>query len=118
MLNYEVPVFGYLGRVTFNNSYRSGTYLNANQAEFTYQDAYNITNLGLGIGTEDGKYEVGVLAKNIFDEFYATSKSNLHVDRRFHVATRRAAVLRRSCFVRGWRRIGKLRVPPCSLSPC
>ena len=74
-LNYEVPVFGYLGRVTLNNSYRSGTYLNANQAAFTYQDAYNITNLGFAIGTEDGQYEVGILAKNIFDEFYATSKA-------------------------------------------
>jgi iron complex outermembrane receptor protein len=74
-VNYEVPVFGYLARVTLNNSYRSGTYLNANQAAFTYQDAYNITNLGLALGTEDGQYEIGVLAKNIFDEFYATSKA-------------------------------------------
>lgn len=74
-LNYEVPLYGFLGRVTLNNAYRSGTYLNANQAEFTYQNAYNITNFGLAVGTQDGKYEIGFLGKNVFDEFYATSKS-------------------------------------------
>jgi iron complex outermembrane recepter protein len=74
-MNYEAPLFGYRGRVTLNDSYRSGTYLNANQAQFTYQDSYHITNLGLGVGTEDGAYEIALIGKNIFDKFYATSKS-------------------------------------------
>jgi len=74
-LNYQVPIAGYLGRVTVNNSYRSGTYLNANQSQLSYQDAYNLTNVGLGVSTLDRKYELSLLGRNIFDKFYATSKN-------------------------------------------
>ncbi|MFT3735511.1 MAG: TonB-dependent receptor [Rhodocyclaceae bacterium] len=72
--NYQAPVVGYLGRVTLSNSYLSGTYLATNQAAFTWQKAYNITNLSLGIGGLDKKWEISFVAKNLFDTKYATSK--------------------------------------------
>jgi iron complex outermembrane receptor protein len=73
--NYEFPVGNWLGRVTLTSSYRSSTNLNSNHAAFSEQDAYVITNLGLGISTSDRRYELSLLGRNIFDEFYATSKS-------------------------------------------
>ena len=73
-VNYQAPVAGYLGRITLSNSYVSGTYLAVNQAAFSWQEGYNVTNLGLGIGSLDRKYELSLVGKNIFDTFYATSK--------------------------------------------
>lgn len=73
-LNYVVPIGEYSGRVTLNNSYRSGTYLNANRAPSTYQESYNVTNVGLGLLTPSNKYELSLNVKNVFDEFYATAK--------------------------------------------
>ncbi|RIX46271.1 MAG: TonB-dependent receptor [Rhodocyclales bacterium GT-UBC] len=74
-LNWQAPVAGFLGRVTLSNSYRSGTYLNDNHSEFTYQSGYNVTNLGLGLGGLDRSWEVSLLGRNIFDTEYYTSKS-------------------------------------------
>jgi iron complex outermembrane recepter protein len=73
-VNYQAPIAGYLGRVTLNNSYVSGTYLAVNQAAFSWQEGYNVTNLGLGLGSLDRKYELSLIGKNIFDKTYATSK--------------------------------------------
>lgn len=73
--NYQAPVAGFLGRVTFTNTYNSGAYLNDNHADFTYQKGYNITNLGLGLGALDRSWEVSVLGRNIFDKDYYTSAS-------------------------------------------
>jgi iron complex outermembrane receptor protein len=73
-LNYQVPIGSYIARATLNDSYRSGTYLNANRAESTYQDAYSVLNVGLGVLTEDHKYELALNVRNALDQFYATSK--------------------------------------------
>jgi iron complex outermembrane receptor protein len=73
-LNYQVHLGNYLARATLNNSYRSGTYVNSNRAAATYQDAYSLTNLGLGLLTDNQKYELSLNVRNLFDEFYATSK--------------------------------------------
>lgn len=74
--NYVAPVIpGYLGRITLSNTYRSGAYLNDNHASFSYQDAYNVTNLGLGFGAQDKSWEVSLLARNVFDRQYYTSAS-------------------------------------------
>lgn len=74
-LNYQAPVFGLLGRVTLSNAYRSGTYLAINQAESSWQGGYSVVNLGLGLGSLDKRWEVSLLAKNLLDTGYATSKS-------------------------------------------
>lgn len=73
--NYQFPVGNFLGRLTVQNTFYSGAYLNDNRADFTYQDSYNVTNLGLGIGARNKKWELALLGKNIFDTEYATSLS-------------------------------------------
>lgn len=72
-LNYTLPISDFLARVTVNNGYRSGYYQNDNHAPFTYQKAYNLTNLGLGFGAEDHGWEASALIRNLFDQDYYTS---------------------------------------------
>lgn len=74
-LNYQVPVRSLQGRLTLSNSYRSGTYLNDNHADFTYQPGYTVTNLGLGIGPANHAWELSLLGRNVLDTTYYTSKS-------------------------------------------
>ncbi len=73
--NYQFPVGDFLGRLTVQNTYNSSVYLNDNHASFTKQNGYNVTNLGVGIGARDRKWELALLGKNVFDTEYATSKS-------------------------------------------
>lgn len=66
---------GYRAHFFVNNAFRSGTYLNANQAESTYQDAYTITDGGVGIGSASDKWEFSLIARNLFDKDYRTGAS-------------------------------------------
>lgn len=70
--DYTHPVGRLQGRIFLNNSYRSGSYLASNQSEYTYQRAYSLTDGGISIGSQDGRYEFSVVAKNLFDKAYAT----------------------------------------------
>ncbi|HEY0063564.1 MAG TPA: TonB-dependent receptor [Telluria sp.] len=70
--DYAHPIGSYLGRLFLNNSYRSGTYLAANQSENTYQAAYSLLDAGLTFSTRDGRYELSVVGKNLSDKDYAT----------------------------------------------
>lgn len=63
---------GYRAHLFINNAYRSGTYLNANQAESTYQDSYTLTDGGVGIGNAADKWEFSLIARNVFDKEYRT----------------------------------------------
>jgi len=74
-LNYNVPLGGFLGRITLSNAFRSGYYQNDNHAAFTWQDAYNVTNLGVGFGAEDRRWELSLLVRNLFDAEFYTSAS-------------------------------------------
>ena len=74
-VNYKVPVGGYQARVNLINSYKSGFYFNDNHSANTYQDAYTITNLGLGLGEQNGAWEISLLVKNLFNTKYALSKA-------------------------------------------
>ncbi|MES2946637.1 MAG: TonB-dependent receptor, partial [Pseudomonadota bacterium] len=74
-VNYQQPIFGLLGRVSLVNSYRSGAYLASNLAESTWQEGYSILNLGIGLGSLDKRWEISLVAKNLLDKNYATSKS-------------------------------------------
>jgi iron complex outermembrane receptor protein len=77
--NYQFPIgtsWGdFLGRVTLQNTYKSGFYFNDNQADFTYQNGYNVTNLGLGIGSINKKWEFSVIGRNVLDTEYSVSRS-------------------------------------------
>jgi iron complex outermembrane receptor protein len=70
--DYSYPLGRYLGRLFVNNAYRSGTHLAASQSDFTYQRAYSLTDAGISFGTQDGKYELSLVGKNLFDKDYAT----------------------------------------------
>lgn len=72
-LNYYLPLGDYQARLTLTNTFRSGYYQNDNHAAFTYQNAYNLTNLGLGFGAEDRSWEASLLVRNLFDAEYYTS---------------------------------------------
>ncbi len=74
-LNYQAPLAGYLGRVTVGANYRSSAFLAANEASLSLQDAYTLFNLGLGLGSVDKAWEVSLIGRNVFDKFYATSRS-------------------------------------------
>ncbi|MDR3324337.1 MAG: TonB-dependent receptor, partial [Zoogloeaceae bacterium] len=73
--NYQRPVGGFLGRLTLNNTYRSAAYLSDNHAAFSHQDAYNVTNLGIGLGSLDRSWEISLLGRNVFDTGYYTTAS-------------------------------------------
>jgi iron complex outermembrane receptor protein len=74
-LNYQAPLAGFLGRVTLSNSYRSSVYLNDNHAQNTFQKAYTVTNLGIGLGSLNRSWEASLLVRNLFDTEYNTSAS-------------------------------------------
>ncbi|MES2012287.1 MAG: TonB-dependent receptor [Pseudomonadota bacterium] len=63
---------GYAAHLYLNNAYRSGAYLASNQSANTWQDAYTLTDGGIGILKDKGNYELSLVAKNIFDKHYAT----------------------------------------------
>jgi iron complex outermembrane recepter protein len=67
---------GYRAHFFVNNAYRSGTYIGATQAASTYQDAYNITDGGVGIGSASDKWEFTLIARNIFDKDYKTGANS------------------------------------------
>jgi iron complex outermembrane receptor protein len=74
-LHYQAPVAGFLGRVTLSNTYRSSVYLNDNHAPSTFQKAYTVTNLGIGLGALNRNWEASLLIRNLFDTEYNTSAS-------------------------------------------
>lgn len=74
-VNYQTPVAGYLGRITLQNTYKSGSYFNDNHAEFTYQDAYTLTNLSLALGSLNKKWEAQLNIRNVFDTEYAVRRT-------------------------------------------
>jgi len=74
-LSYLLPWQDYLWRINLQNTFRSGSYFNDNQAAFTYQGSYTISNLGVAFGSADKKWELALNIKNLFDKDYAFSKS-------------------------------------------
>lgn len=74
-IDYNKPFGNYKGHFFVNNSYRSGTYLSSNQAASTYQDAYTLTDGGIGFGDYKDKWELTLIANNIFDKYYRTGAS-------------------------------------------
>lgn len=73
--NYEVPVGNLKARVTLSNSYKSSFYFNDNHSENTKQDAYTVTNLGIGLGAPNKDWEISLLVKNLLNTDYALSKT-------------------------------------------
>lgn len=73
---YETALPGdYSLRIFGNNSYRSGHNLEQLLSEYGYQEAYHLTDLGIGVSKDFGEhtYELSLVAKNAFDTKYTTS---------------------------------------------
>jgi iron complex outermembrane receptor protein len=74
-IDYRQPISDKLiGHIFLNNVYRSRANLAPTLSAYTWQEAYNITNGGIGVSTRDNKYEFNVVAKNLFDTKYAVNK--------------------------------------------
>jgi len=71
-VDYKQPVSNSLvGHVFFNDVFRSRANLSTTLSEYTWQGAYNVTNGGIGLTSQDGKVEVDFIAKNLLNTRYA-----------------------------------------------
>jgi iron complex outermembrane receptor protein len=74
--DYSHPVGSRLvGFVQANYQYQSSVYYVAEDPE-TYQAGYGITNLGLGVRDDSGKWQVVAFVNNVFDKQYFPSLIN------------------------------------------
>ncbi|MCL7422909.1 MAG: TonB-dependent receptor [Methylobacter sp.] len=73
--DYRKPLgyYGLDGVVFLNNSYRSRANMNADLSPNGWQEAYHLTDGGIGVATQDGKYNLSLIARNIFDTDYVTN---------------------------------------------
>lgn len=58
------------------DSYKSAANYNASLSRYGKQDAYHVTDGGIGIGTKNGKYNLDLVGRNIFDTIYFTNAGN------------------------------------------
>jgi iron complex outermembrane receptor protein len=77
--DYRKPLgyYGLDGVVFLNNSYRSRANMNADLSPNGWQEAYHLTDGGIGVATQDGKYNLSLIARNIFDTDYVTNVGSL-----------------------------------------
>ncbi|ESS72400.1 TonB-dependent receptor plug [Methyloglobulus morosus KoM1] len=77
--DYRFPlgVYGLDGVAFLNNSYRSRANLNADLSPNGFQKAYHITDGGIGVATHNGKYNLSLIARNIFDTKFITNVGGL-----------------------------------------
>jgi iron complex outermembrane receptor protein len=75
-LNYDVPIGKYKGRVTLSNSWREGFYLSDIQSPTTWQEAYTLSNFGVGISAPDDSWDLSLLVRNAVDVDYSVGSSN------------------------------------------
>lgn len=82
--DYKVP----LGFGKFNDhglqwhaflvdSYKSAANFNASLSASGKQDAYHVTDGGIGIGTKNGQYNLDLVGRNIFDTIYLTNAGQI-----------------------------------------
>lgn len=57
------------------NSYKSRANYNASLSLSGVQDAYHVTDGGIGVSTKDGHYNLDLVGRNIFDTIYLTNVS-------------------------------------------
>jgi iron complex outermembrane receptor protein len=78
-VDYRQPIgfYGLTARAWANTVVRTGQNLEANLSQYGKQDAYQVTDIGLGLlkGSKN-KYELNLVGNNIFDTKYTTSINN------------------------------------------
>ncbi|WP_426994330.1 TonB-dependent receptor [Methylomonas sp. CM2] len=58
------------------DSYKSAANYNASLSVYGKQAAYHVTDGGIGIGTKNGKYNLDLVGRNLFDTIYFTNAGN------------------------------------------
>jgi iron complex outermembrane receptor protein len=58
------------------DSFKSAANYNASLSESGKQPAYHVTDGGIGLGTKDGRYNLDLVGRNVFDTLYLTNSSN------------------------------------------
>jgi iron complex outermembrane receptor protein len=58
------------------DSFKSAANYNASLSASGKQPAYHVTDGGIGLGTRDGKYNLDLVGRNVFDTIYLTNSSN------------------------------------------
>ena len=58
------------------DSFKSAANYNASLSVYGKQNAYHVTDGGIGIGTKNGKYNLDLVGRNIFDTIYVTNVGN------------------------------------------
>lgn len=75
-LNYEAHLAnGLVFQGSLNNAYKSTHNVDSGLNEFAVQSGYHITDASLSLGSADGAYTLGLVAKNLFDADYAINAS-------------------------------------------
>lgn len=73
-LDYKHPLGnGALAHLFINEVFRSRANLSTTLSAYTWQGAYNVVNGGIGVILPDGKTEIDLIAKNLFDKRYAVN---------------------------------------------
>ncbi len=73
-LDYKLGLSGgYAGHLWLNNVYRTKQNFDATLSRYGIQKAYSITDIGLGLIAQQGKFEIDLVAKNAFDKQFTTS---------------------------------------------
>ena len=67
---------GYLFHSSLNVSYRSRSNLDSTLSSYGWQKGYALTDIGIGFGRADGKYDLTLLVKNLFNTEYALAKTS------------------------------------------
>ncbi len=82
-IDYKAPLtFGYgddyglQWHAYLIDSFKSAANYNASLSRYGKQDAYHVTDGGLGVGTKSGKYNLDLVGRNIFDTIYVTNVGN------------------------------------------
>lgn len=74
---YGHPIFdGFKFHTNFDVSYRSRSNLDSTLSENGWQKGYEIADFGIGIGPQNGKYDVSLVVKNLFNTTYALAITN------------------------------------------
>lgn len=58
------------------DSFKSAANYNASLSRYGHQDAYHVTDGGIGVGTKNGKYNLDLVGRNMFDTIYVTNVGN------------------------------------------
>jgi len=80
--DYRHPISAdFTGHLWFNNVYRSRQNFDNNLSDYGWQDAYSVTDVGVGLIGQRQKYEIDLVAKNLFNTQYTTSINGAGSDR-------------------------------------